>query len=243
MASTSETGHAKNVANFQSLIAFVNTIKDNYNPSKNALQLPQLISLKAQADENLAQVVAQNTNYNNTVNQRMQAFSGLKALSTRLVNALQTTDATDQVINEAKSFNKKIQGQRATALPKPNTPDAPVPNTISTSQQSYTQQIQHLAGLISVLENERTYNPNEEELKVETLQAKLRTLSNLNDEVANEYANVSSARRTRNTTLYSNERSIFDTAAEVKKYIKSVFGTTSPEFAQIKGLKFTKPKA
>ena len=243
MASTSETGHAKNVANFQSLIAFVNTIKVNYNPSKNALQLPQLISLKAQADENLAQVVAQNTNYNNTVNQRMQAFSGLKALSTRLVNALQTTDATDEVINEAKSFNKKIQGQRATAIPKPNNPDTPVPNTISTSQQSYTQQIQHLAGLISVLENERSYSPNEEELKVETLQAKLTTLSNLNDEVANEYANVSSARRTRNTTLYSNEGSIFDTAAEVKKYIKSVFGTTSPEFAQIKGLKFTKPKA
>lgn len=40
MASTSETGHAKNVANFQDLIAFVTGYGATYNPIKNALKLP-----------------------------------------------------------------------------------------------------------------------------------------------------------------------------------------------------------
>ena len=47
MASTSETGHAKNVANFQDLIEFVTGYGATYNPSKNSLKLPQLIALKA----------------------------------------------------------------------------------------------------------------------------------------------------------------------------------------------------
>ena len=244
MASTSETGHAKNVANFQNLIAFVTAYGATYNPSKNALKLPQLIALKADADTKLADVVAKNTAYNNKVNERLNAFSGLKSLSTRLVNALQTTDATDQIIKDAKGYNKKMQGQRATATATtPTDPNTPAPNTISTSQQSYTQQIQHLAGLISVLESEPSYTPNEIDLQIATLQAKQNELTTKNEEVATSYANISNSRIARNTTLYSTEGSIFEVASEVKKYIKSIYGATSPEFAQVKGIEFKKPKS
>jgi hypothetical protein len=244
MASTSETGHAKNVANFQSLIAFVTGYGTTYNPSKNALKLPQLIALKAEADTKLADVVTKNTTYNNKVSERVIAFSGLKSLSTRLVNALQTTDASDQVIKDAKGFNKKMQGQRASATATtPTDPNAPAPTTISTSQQSYTQQIQHLAGLIAVLESEPSYTPNETDLKVATLVAKQNELTTKNNEVATSYANISNARIARNTTLYSTEGSVFDVASDVKKYIKSIYGATSPEFAQVKGIEFKKPKA
>ena len=244
MASTSEVGHAKNVANFQDLIEFVTGYGATYNPSKNALKLPQLIALKASADATLADVITKNTNYNNKVNERITAFSGLKSLSTRLVNALQTTDATDQIIKDAKGFNKKMQGQRVSATTTtPTDTNTPAPNTISTSQQSYTQQIQHLAGLISVLESEPSYTPNETDLQVATLVTKQNELTTKNNEVATSYANISNSRIARNTTLYSTEGSIFDVASEVKKYIKSIYGATSPEFAQVKGIEFKKPKA
>lgn len=244
MASTSEVGHAKNVANFQNLIAFVTGYGASYNPSKNVLKLPQLLALKAVADAKLADVVAINTAYNNKVSERQNAFSGLKSLSTRLVNALQTTDATDQIISDAKGFNKKMQGQRASATAtSPADPNTPAPSTISSSQQSYTQQIQHFAGLISVLESEPSYTPNETDLQIATLQAKQNELTTKNNEVVTAYTNISNARIARNTTLYNTDGSIFEVASEVKKYIKSIYGTTSPEFAQVKGIKFTKPKA
>mgnify|MGYP001577171696 CR=1 FL=1 len=243
MASTTETGHAKNIANFQNLIAFVQGYGETYNPSKNALKLPQLQTLLSDAEAKLSDVVAKNTAYNTKVNERQTAFSGLKSLSTRLVNALQTTDASEQLIKDAKGYNRKMQGQRVSpSATTPTDPNVPVPITISTSQQSYIQQIQHLAGLIAVLESEITYTPNETDLQIATLQAKQAELAIKNNEVTTSYTNISNSRIARNATLYTKSDSIFEIAAEVKKYIKSIYGATSPEFAQVKGIEFKKPK-
>ena len=242
MPSTSETGHAKNVANFQDLIAFVTGYGATYNPNKNALKLPQLIALHAAAQANLAEVVTKNTLYNNKVNERVAAFKDLKSLSTRLINALQTTDATPEKIADAKTFNKKMQGVRAKAVETPNDPNTPAPSTISTSQQSYDQQIQHLAGIISVLETEPSYAPNEVDLQIATLTAKQADLTAKNSAVATAYTNVSNSRIARDTTIYGADTGLFDIATEVKKYVKSVFGANSPQFAQIKGIEFTKKR-
>ena len=238
MASTSEVGHAKNVANFQDLIEFVTAYGTTYNPSKNALKLPQLIALKASADATLANVITKNTNYNNKVNERITAFSGLKSLSTRLVNALQTTDATTETVGNAKTFNRKMQGKKASSSQTPTDPNTPAPTTISTSQQSYDQLIQHLAGLTSVLEAETSYTPNETDLQVATLQTKIADLTAKNTAVATAYASISNSRIARNETLYSSSTGLVETANEVKKYIKSVFGASSPQFAQVKGIQF-----
>ncbi|GAW89280.1 hypothetical protein FPS14_contig00018-0036 [Flavobacterium psychrophilum] len=216
MASTSEVGHAKNVANFQDLIEFVTGYGATYNPSKNSLKLPQLVALKATAETKLTDVISKNTNYNNKVNERMVAFSNLKSLSTRLVNALQTTDATTQTINDAKTFNRKMQGKKASASQTPTDPNAPAPATISTSQQSYDQLIQHLTGLKSVLEEEPSYTPNETELQVATIDAKIADLTAKNTAVSTAYTNISNSRISRNETLYTSDNGIFETASEVK---------------------------
>ena len=242
MASTSETGHAKNIANFQDLIAFVTGYGATYNPSKNALKLPQLNTLAATSQTKLADVIAKNTAYNNAVNDRIAVFEPLKALSTRLINALETTDAPKEKIDDAKGFNRKIQGKKATSSTIPTDPNTPAPATISASQQSYDQQIQHFAGLISVLQSEATYAPNELELKIATLTAKQTDLTTKNNAVSTAYTNVSNTRIARNKTLYDETSGLVSVATEVKKYIKSVFGASSQEYAQVKGIEFKKVK-
>ena len=242
MASTSETGHAKNVANLQDLISFVIGYGTTYNPTKNSLKLAELNALVATSQTNLADVITKNTAYNGKVNDRVIAFKDLKSLSTRLINALQTTDATTQKVADAKAFNKKMQGVRATAITTPTDPNTPAPTTISTSQQSYDSQIQHLAGIISVLESETSYAPNEADLQIATLTAKQTDLTAKNNAVANAYTNVSNSRISRDTTLYATTTGLFDIATEVKKYVKSIYGATSPQFAQVKGIEFTKKR-
>ncbi|QIG88524.1 hypothetical protein G6R40_02100 [Chryseobacterium sp. POL2] len=242
MKSTSETGHAKNVANFQDLIEFVTTYGTNYNPSKESLKLPQLITQKTSAETTLTDVITKNTEYNNKVNERVSAFSGLKSLSTRLINALQTTDATKQTIDDAKTYNRKLQGKKAISTQIPPDTNTPAPNTISTSQQSYDQLIQHFIGLKSVLEAEPSYTPNETDLQIASLDTKISDLTSKNTAVSTAYANVSNSRISRNKVLYTDPTSLVETANEVKKYIKSVFGVTSPEYAQVKGIEFTKPR-
>lgn len=243
MASTSETGHAKNVANFKDLISFVTGYGVTYSPTKSRLKLAELNALFAAAQDNLADVVTKNTNYNNVVNERIAAFSGLKSLSTRLVSALGSTDATPERVKDAESFNRKLQGRRAATNNQIQIdPNAPAPSTISVSQQSYDQQIQHFAGLISVLGSEPTYAPNENDLKLATLSTKQADLSSKNIIVSEYYVAVSNSRIHRDKTLYNTDTGLVDVAAEVKKYVKSVFGAVSPEYAQIKGIEFKKAK-
>ena len=242
MASTSEQGHAKNVANLQELISFVTAYGATYNPTKNALKLAQLNTLSTTAQTSLADVIAKNTLYNNKVNERVLAFSNLKSLSTRLISALEITDAVSEKIKDAKAFHRKMQGQRATAIPTAIAPNTPAPTTNSTSQLSYDQQTQHFAGLIAVLQSEASYAPNETELKIATLTTKQTDLSTKNNAVKTAFTGISNSRIARNAILYGTDTGLVDITSEVKKYVKSIFGTTSPQFAQVKGIAFRKVK-
>lgn len=242
MASTSETGHAKNVANLQDLIEFISAYGPNYKPSKTKLQLSEIIKLKTDAETSLTEVITKNTDFNTKVNLRVITFNDLSPLSTRLVAALQATDASPETIADAKSFQKKIQGKRSSTPKTPLDPNQPAPKTISASQLSYDQLIQHFSGLKAVLASEITYTPNEIDLQITTLDTKIVDLNEKNTAVAQTYTAVSNARITRNKILYTNDNSIFETAKEVKLYVKALFGSTSPEYAQIKGIDFRKPK-
>ena len=173
----------------------------------------------------------------------MDAFRDIKHLSTRLMAALQSTDATKETIKDAAVFNRKLQGKRASSISQtPVDPNTQAPNTISASQQSYTQQIQHLSGLVAVLGSEASYTLNETDLQITNLQTMITDLTNHNNEVATAYAEVSNKRIDRNETLYGEEGSIIDSASEVKKYVKSIYGATSPQFAQIRGIQFRRVK-
>lgn len=242
MISTSETGHAKNIANFQRLIEFVTDYGTAYNPSKASLKLPELLTLKTESDSALLDVIDKNTVYNNSVNQRVSAFADIKPLATRLVNALQTTEAGAETIKDAKGFNRKIQGKRTAAPQTPTDPNEPVPNTISSSQLSYDQLIQHFTGLVSVLRYEVSYAPNEVDLKIASLDVVIEDMVEKNAEVARSYTKISSARTVRDQTLYQRQDSLLETALEIKKYIKSVFGTTSPQYEQVKGILIKRAK-
>jgi hypothetical protein len=243
MASISETGHAKNVANFEDLIAFVAGYGATYSPSKTSLELSGLNTAYTDAQAGLAAVTSKKTDYNNAVNNRIAAFSNLRSLATRLVNALEATDAAPEKIKDAKGFNRKLQGKRAENVTgvQPIAPDALIPAAISTSQQSYDQLIEHFAGLISTLQSETSYAPNEADLKITALNTKLADLKAKNAAVSNAYASVSNARITRNNSIYGANTGIVEIAGEVKSYIKSIFGANSPEFSQVKGIKFTHP--
>lgn len=237
MSTYNETGHAINVANLKRLIAFVNGYGAVYMPTKVSLTLAKLEILNTAAVASLGSVVVNNTAFNEVVNERMAAFKKLSSLSTRLVNALEVTDASAETIKNAKFFKRKLIGQRASGVQQ-----VPVgtlaPNTISASQQSYTQRVQHLTGLVEILTQEPSYAPNEVELSLVELESYMVVLNNMNSKVAEKYADVNNSRLERNRVLYDNDDALVKTALEVKKYIKSLFGAKSSEFGQVSGIYF-----
>jgi len=247
MASTSETGHAKNVANFEDMISFCTGYGATYNPSKVAIQLPSLNALRTNAENAVADVNSANTAFINATNARQIAFNPVKPLATRLVNALEATDATDELIKDAKTLNRKVQGARKGKGTTPETPPTP-PDTaaedkqISVSQQSYDSIIENFEKLGQLVATEPTYTPNEVDLQTATLITFHGNLKTTNTAVINATTAISNARITRNQILYAPKTGLYDVAQEVKKYVKSVFGATSPQYKQVSKIKFTKPR-
>ena len=240
MASTSETGHAKNIANFQDLISFCQGYGALYNPTKESLKIPQLQELYQLALEKLNATKSQKTSFDIATNERRLTFSKLKPLSTKIINAFAVSGADALAINNAKTVNKKLQGSpsKKTDTTTSKTETETPANSISTSQQSYDRLIDHFSNLIQVLEQNTIYSPNEEELKLTSLQTKFTDLQNKNTNLINAYTSYSNAMIDRNQTLYNPLSGLVQTSKEVKQYVKSIFGATSPQYKQVSGLEF-----
>lgn len=244
---TTETGHAKNVANFEDLISFCTGYGASYNPSKAAIKLPALNTLHTEAVSKLAAVNSAQTPWSNTISAREIVFEPLSKLITRIVNSLEASDVPKQVVDNAKTIARKIQGKRAT--PKnttaPTDPALPVEENsknISASQMGFDNRIENMDKLIQLLSAQTGYAPNETELTTAALTSMLTNMRTANTAAINAFTPLSNSRIERNNVLYQAETGLVDIAGDVKKYVKSVFGGTSPQYKQVSGLKFTKPR-
>lgn len=182
----------------------------------------------------------QKTAFDNATNGRRNTFADLKPLSTKIINAFAVSGADSLAIEDAKIINKRIQG---TSSKKPTSTEAPTPpestgGGISTSQQSYDRLIDHFTSLIEFLKQNKSYAPNEDDLKVTTLQTKLTELKTANTELINAFTANSNALISRNETLYHKQTGLVQISKEVKQYVKSVFGAGSPQYDQVSSLEF-----
>jgi hypothetical protein len=246
MPSTFETGHAKNVANFETLISFCVGYGATYNPSRDALKVANLQTLLTDAKAVIVDCKAKETAFDNATDARKESFSTLKALGTRVVNALSVSGVADSVVEGARTINRKLQGQRAngsvTSEPVSTESGTPAPSTASSSQQSYDNLVEHFNGLIELVSSHTEYNPNETELKVATLQTYSTELRTANTNVQNANTDWSNSRISRDKTLYADKTGLVDIALDVKAYVKSVFNSTSPQYGQISGIEFKRAK-
>lgn len=138
-----------------------------------------------------------------------------------------------------KSMNKKLQGttsRKASATAEDSQPDTG--KTISTSQQSYDKMVEHFSSIIEILIQNPAYNPNENDLKVTSPQDKLSDMQTKNSELIDAYTQYSNAMLDRNQVLYNPLSGLVQTSKEIKQYVKSIFGASSPQFKQINGIEF-----
>ena len=245
--SRSESGHTKNAANFDILLTYIAGYGTVYNPSKPTLKLAALQTLSTTAKTAINAVNAALPAYSNAVAARETAFAPLSKLTTRVMNALRATDTTQSVDESARTLVRKIQGIRAT--PKKTDPEKLAlkaqgkdVSEVSSSQMSYDNRLDNFDKLIKLVASIPLYTPNEADLKVTALTAVYNDLKAKNTAVIAATAPLSNARIARNEVLYKPLTGLYDIAIDTKTYIKSVFGATSPQYKQIKGLLFTEKR-
>lgn len=245
MASTTEQGHNRNAANFDKLIINCTSYGITYNPNKAALKIVAMQAQATAAKNSLTTVNALTPAYKNAVSARVAAFKPFDKLITRVNNALKASDTTQEVDDSAKTIVRKLQGRRATA--KATEEEKKIASDagkeiveISTSQMSYDSRLDNFDKLIKLLSSVSQYAPNEVDLKITALTALYTDLKAKNLAVINAETPLNNARIARNDVMYKDNVGLVDVAADVKTYIKSVFGATSPQYKTVSSLKFTK---
>lgn len=238
-----ETGHARNVQRFQEMVTFIDSWGGTYAPSNAAISLVSMQGKLANSGAEITNVTNQLAQAKTAINDRENAFKGLRKLVTRCVNYYESTGADQNRIDDARALKRKIDGARAqTVEDDPATPEDESANSVSASQQSYTQLVQHFNALIELFGNDPLYNPAENDLKLLTLNTLLTAMTTANTNVINANVAVSNARAARDAEMYADGTGLVDIALLAKKYVLATFGTDSAEYGQIKGLPFSRPQ-
>ena len=243
MAHNPETGHAKNVSNFESLISFVKGYGATYNPSNDSIKVVSLEAILANTKKSIIDIDTVSPAHTNAVSIRKCAFAPLSKTVTRINNAIKASATSEQVDESVKTIVRKLQGTRASAKisdedKKLLEAEGKEVNQISSSQMGIDNRLENLYKLIMLLSSIPEYKPNEEELKVSTLMALYEDLKAKNSAVIESTIPLSNARIVRNKIMYKPLTGLVDIAFDSKVYIKSVFGASSPQYKQVSKLTF-----
>ena len=243
MRTNSDSGNAINVANFQALIVACTEFGAAYNPKTAALTLAELSSTKVKAQASLGTVSGKEVLSGQAIGIRNAAFAPLNKLATRVFNAYKVCGASQSDIDNLLTVIRRLQGRRAKAIPTvtpiPDAPEPiPAPKTISVSHQTFESRIANFAVVIEYLLNQPLYAPNEEALKIKSLQDVLTSLETAHNDVLVAENAIASARALRNDTLYNKVTGLVKIALDVKGYVKSIFGANSVEFKRVNQISF-----
>lgn len=237
MPTNADSGHEINVSNFRSLILSCTYFGATYNPVLAAIKVPAMNTLASEAEAALNDLRIALGVYTTKVAGRETAFEPLNALITRVVNAFEVSGASPALIEAVRSLGQQVKGKRVNPAPTPE----PSAKNIAAVQGSYVARANALADLIALLEaNATIYNPSETALKTATLTTLMLALKSENSDVENAIKALELARAARNEVLYHPETGVVAVALLAKKYVRSVYGATSPEAKQVGAIRFKK---
>jgi hypothetical protein len=247
MPSISETGHAKNVANFKKFILVCQGYGSKYIPSKTAIKVASMQTRATDAEAMIDDLKTLVRNNKTAINNRKAAFKGYNKFATRILNALKATDATVETKDNAISINKKIQGIRITEPKVKKTvvdgKETTTDNSISTSQQAFTSIVDHFKDLKKLLEAQATvYTPNETDLQITAIVTYVNNLDTLNTAADTATVATSNKRIARDHSFYDETTGLVATVNAAKDYIASVYTKNSPEYKLASAIQFTQPK-
>lgn len=245
MPSNSDSGHAKNAANFRVLITRCTYFGARYNPTNPVLMLAAMNALANQVDGVLNDINIAEPVLDLKVSARRVAFAPLNKRVTQSVNSYAASGTQPLLLVRLRSLANDIKGQRATPKPQPTTnADGSVtpPNTISTAQTSFDLKVENFDRFIKTLKTDTGYEPNETDLQEAALLLLYTTLSESNSAVNNAEPPLINARTLRDLLLYGEPNGLVAVAQLAKTYVKSVFGATSPEYRQVSSLRFKRYK-
>lgn len=236
MSEQFETGHARNLAAFQTIISYCSSYGATYNPMQTNLQLANLQTQLTNAETALNEAKTKQVAFINATNTRAENFQPLKTTAMRIIYALAAAGVSPKTLDSAKTIKRKIVGKRASNTNKPENPEENTEKQNSASQQSFDQILSAFITLIELAETQANYQPTETDLQITQLKTYADTLKTANSAVITAKTDWAASRSQRNKQLYSPQTGIVDTVQQIKNYVRSIYGPSDPEYKKVSGI-------
>ena len=245
MKTTNQSGHEQNVTNLSVLITVINTLGQAYNPPKPSLTIPGLTELLERGKLEITAVNVAEISNDNALSAQTSSFDGFDSLITRSINALRIMDVPAQTLAQAEAIVRNLHGKRASALLTDEEVAAAKAEGNNAKQvvvhnSTIDSKLENMTKYVLFLESIPQYMPNEPELTVNELKNKLTDMKAKHAQHIQTHASLEAARLQRNKVLYTESTGLVDTAQDVKRYTKSAFGATSPQYKQVSAIEFFK---
>lgn len=235
----SETGIAKNLANFSRIISAVTAHGAVYAPSYAKIKLAALNALYANAQLAVDNATAAKLANDHAITTRTLAFKNLNPMATKAFNMLAASGVPAQTLTQARTLVRKLSGQRADNTAPVTLPDGTTAKRNSVSQMSFDNRVENFSKFVDFLAGVPQYAPAEANLSVIGLRALHDAAEAANNAVLQTTLQGTTARGIRDTIMHQDVDGLTSVALDVKKYVKAVFGTSSTEFKQVSGLRFS----
>lgn len=235
----SETGIAKNIANFARIINACTAHGGAYAPSYAKIKLPALTALYNSAQAAVDATTNAKVANDHAITTRNLAFKNLNTTLTKTINLLAASGVPTQTVAQARTLVRKLTGQRADNSAPATLPDGTTAKKISVSQMSLDNRIENFSKYIQFLSVVSDYAPNEANLSIVGLKALHDAMEAANNAVMATNLAFTNARNQRDIIMYQDVDGLVTIAQDTKTYIKAIFGVGSAEYKQISKLSFT----
>lgn len=247
MASKNEQGHAINLANFGFLLTDISLIGTGFNPSKSILKSAALLTLQTNAkNANDAVLVAES-------NERIAMAAQNEFLKTfdpylrRIKNAILVSATSDTFDSSIQTIFRELFGTRVSKRLTDEEKEAAKAAGVEKKQNSSSHlqienRINNFDRLIKQLTPVTAYAPNEADLKITALTAKLNDIKLKHTTYASCKIASENARANRDAIFYNEKTGLVAVATECKIYIKSAFGSSSAIYKNVCKYKFVNYK-
>jgi hypothetical protein len=239
-----ETGHEKNVKNFETVIIILVSLGALYNPTQALILLPALQAKLAEAQAAIDAVDTAEADKTVKVDRRQGEFDPLAKYAVNIKRAVEVEINDEAFTKDIAAIVRKFQSSGTGGANTEGAAEGGTGETgggRSTSQRSYDMQIAHFAAIIALIKTKgAAYNPNDDEYKLATLEAKLASLEAANNAAKTAFINLGLAQNARDQILYNAETGVLKLVKLIKLQLARKPGKDSAAYQQINALEFKK---
>lgn len=233
--SSSETGYAKNAANFKDLIIQLKNLEGDYQPPKPSLNIEALEAISIKSEELMRTLSQLAPIYNQCVDKQELIFSTQNNLVTRSYNYLKVVVDNPGDLETIKTIADKIRG-----VNKKTDPVEEGKTNHSQAQTSYDNKLENFKRYIDALQNTKVYLPLESDIKLETFNDLAVKMGEALTAVALSKSPVDVARKNRYNFFYADKTGLVDIANDIKTYSRAVLKKDHQLYKAIQDIKFNK---